>query len=97
MGILFGSLSFFSYICSVIRNKVKDMSKIKRYCLYSIGLIGIIFLVGVIIPALIKGFFWVMLQMMLFPLTTMVILVNLMAWNYLYIRYTENKLKKSKK
>ena len=97
MGILFGSLSFFSYIGSVIRDKVKDMSKIKRYCLYSIGLIGIIFLVGVIIPALIKGFFWVMLQMMLFPLTTMVILVNLMAWNYLYIRYTENKLKKSKK
>ena len=97
MGILFGSLSFFSYISSVIRDKVKDMSKIKRYCLYSIGLIGIIFLVGVIIPALIKGFFWVMLQMMLFPLTTIVILVNLMAWNYLYIRYTENKLKKSKK
>ena len=97
MGILFGSLSFFSYISSVIRDKVKDMSKIKRCCLYSIGLIGIIFLVGVIIPALIKGFFWVMLQMMLFPLTTIVILVNLMAWNYLYIRYTENKLKKSKK
>ena len=97
MAILFGILSFFSYISSVIRDKVKDMSKIKKFFLYSIGIIGLIFLVGVVIPALIKGFFWVMLQMMLFPLTTMVILVNLMAWNYLYIRYTENKLKKSKK
>jgi len=96
-GNIFGILSFFSYISSVIRDKVKDMSKIKKYCLYSLGLISIGFIVSVGIPALIHGFFWVMLQMMLFPLTTLVILVNLLLWNYLYIRYTENKLKKSTK
>ena len=81
----------------IVKDKVKDMSKIKKYCLYSLGLISIGFIVSVGIPALIGGFFWVMLQMMLFPLTTLVILVNLLLWNYLYIRYTENKLKKSTK
>jgi hypothetical protein len=69
-----------------------------RNKLFYVLVIGsILFLSAVIIPLLIQGFFWVLLQMMYYPLTTLVILVNLMLWNYLYIRYTENKVKKSTK
>jgi hypothetical protein len=69
-----------------------------RNKLFYVLVIGsILFLSAVIIPLLIQGFFWVLLQMMYYPLTTLVILVNLMLWNYLYIRYTENKIKKSTK
>jgi hypothetical protein len=89
--ILFGYISFFSYISTVI---MRDM----RNKLFYVLVIGsILFLSAVIIPLLIQGFFWVLLQMMYYPLTTLVILVNLMLWNYLYIRYTENKIKKSTK
>jgi len=88
---LFGYISFFSYISTVI---MRDM----RNKLFYVLVIGsILFLSAVIIPLLIQGFFWVLLQMMYYPLTTLVILVNLMLWNYLYIRYTENKVKKSTK
>jgi hypothetical protein len=88
---LFGYISFFSYISTVI---MRDM----RNKLFYVLVIGsILFLSAVIIPLLIQGFFWVLLQMMYYPLTTLVILVNLMLWNYLYIRYTENKIKKSTK
>ena len=88
---MFGYISFFSYISTVI---MRDM----RNKLFYVLVIGsILFLSAVVLPLLIQGFFWVLLQMMYYPLTTMVILVNLMAWNYLYIRYTENKIKKSTK
>jgi len=51
------------------------------------GLIGIIS----VIPTLIRWFFWVLLQMMYYPLTSLIIITNLLLWNYLYIRYTDKK------
>jgi hypothetical protein len=58
-----------------------------------VGLIGIVS----IIPTLIRWFFWILLQMMYYPLTTIIILTNLFVWNYVYIRYTEKKLHKKTK
>jgi hypothetical protein len=54
------------------------------------GLIGIV----CIIPTLIRWFFWVLLQMMYYPLTSLIIITNLLLWNYLYIRYTDKKFNK---
>lgn len=58
-----------------------------------LGIVGVIGAV-VILPYLIKGFFWILLQMMLFPMTSLIILVNLMVWNWVYILYTEKTIKK---
>jgi hypothetical protein len=58
-----------------------------------LGIVGVIGAV-VILPYLIKGFFWILLQMMLFPMTSLIILVNLMVWNWVYILYTEKTVKK---
>jgi hypothetical protein len=58
-----------------------------------VGLIGIVS----IVPTLIRWFFWILLQMMYYPLTTIIILTNLFVWNYVYIRYTEKKLHKKTK
>jgi uncharacterized membrane protein len=54
------------------------------------GLIGIIS----VIPTLIRWFFWVLLQMMYYPLTSLIIITNLLLWQYLYIRYTDKKFNK---
>jgi hypothetical protein len=58
-----------------------------------VSLIGIVS----IVPTLIRWFFWILLQMMYYPLTTIIILTNLFVWNYVYIRYTEKKLHKKTK
>ena len=58
-----------------------------------LGIIGLISAV-VILPYLIKGFFWVLLQMMLYPATSLIILVNLFVWQWVYISYTEKSVKK---
>lgn len=55
--------------------------------------IGIVLcVIGVIacIPPIIRGLFWILLQMFNYPLTTIVIVGNLLIWQYLYIRATEN-------
>jgi hypothetical protein len=59
----------------------------------------IVVLIGIvsIVPTLIRWFFWILLQMMYYPLTTIIILTNLFVWNYVYIRYTEKKLHKKTK
>jgi hypothetical protein len=63
------------------------------------GVLMIVVLIGIvsIVPTLIRWFFWILLQMMYYPLTTIVILTNLFVWNYVYIRYTEKKLHKKTK
>jgi hypothetical protein len=69
-----------------MRDKLKGVLMI-------VGLIGIVS----IVPTLIRWFFWILLQMMYYPLTTIIILTNLFVWNYVYIRYTEKKLHKKTK
>jgi|TARA_R110002124_G_scaffold88900_1_gene227671 hypothetical protein len=51
-----------------------------------IGVIGVI----ACIPMVIRGLFWILLQMFNYPLTSIVIVGNLLIWQYLYIRATEN-------
>jgi hypothetical protein len=51
-----------------------------------LGVIGVI----ACIPMVIRGLFWILLQMFNYPLTTIVIVGNLLIWQYLYIRATEN-------
>ena len=80
-------MEIISYISPVIMRDMRDK-------LYSVGLILLLIGIVAVIPYLIKAFFWVLLQMMYYPLTTMIILVNLGLWNYLYIRYTEKSKNK---
>ena len=80
-------MEIISYISPVIMRDMRDK-------LYGVGLIVLLIGIVWIIPYLIKAFFWVLLQMMYFPLTTMIILVNLLLWNYLYCVYTEKTEKK---
>lgn len=82
-------MDFFSYISIVIMRDMRD----KVYIV--LGIIGVIGAV-VILPYLIKGFFWVLLQMMYYPAQSLLIMVNLMMWNWVYILYTENKEKLNK-
>jgi len=57
-----------------------------------LGLIGLLFLLCVyLIPALIKGGFWVLLQMMYHPFVSIIVILNLLMWQMVYIRYTERK------
>lgn len=60
------------------------------------GVLTLVVLIGIvsIVPYVIKGFFWILLQMMLFPLTTLIILGNIMLWSYVISVYTEKKKKK---
>lgn len=69
---------------------MRDMRDKVYGVLTLVGLIGIVS----IVPYVIKGFFWILLQMMLFPLTTLIILVNIMLWSYVISVYTEKKKKK---
>lgn len=82
-------MEFISYISSVIMRDMRD----KVYIV--LGIIGVIGAVA-ILPYLIKGFFWVLLQMMYYPAQSLLIMVNLMMWNWVYILYTENKEKLNK-
>jgi hypothetical protein len=54
----------------------------------------ILLLCGYVIPELIRGGFYLLLQMMYHPFVSMIILVNLLLWQMVYIRYTENTNKK---
>lgn len=58
------------------------MSKLK-YRLSVIGVIlGLLVLAGVVVPAIIRGFFYILLQMMKFPLESLVItLIFLSAYS----------------
>jgi len=60
-----------------------------------VGILSVILLLcGYVIPELIRGGFYLLLQMMYHPFVSMVILVNLLLWQMVYIRYTENTNKK---
>ena len=69
------------------------MSKLKQNLSVIGVIVGLLVLAGVVVPAMIRGFFYILLQMMYYPLTTMIILVNLMLFQYLWIKYTEKKTK----
>lgn len=84
---MLGQVDFFSYISTVIMRDMRDK-------LYNVGLILLLIGIVAIIPYLIKAFFWVLLQMMYYPLTSLIITANLMLWNYLYCVYTEKSKKK---
>jgi uncharacterized membrane protein len=83
-------MDFFSYISSIIRDKMRDKVQVVLMIVVLIGIVSIV-------PTLIRWFFWILLQMMYYPLTTIIILTNLFVWNYVYIRYTEKKLHKKTK
>ena len=87
---MLGHVEIISYISSIIRDDMRD--KI-YFGLSVVCVIGVVLL----IPSIIKGLFWILLQMMLYPLTAIIIIGNLFMWNYLYIRFTANKLKKKTK
>ena len=61
------------------------------------GVVGVLLLLcGYLIPALIKGGFYLLLQMMHYPYNTIIITLNLVMWQMVYIRYTERKKKQLK-
>ena len=41
--------------------------KFVEYCIYGLIGMGVLFVAAVVIPAIIKAFFWVLLQMMYYP------------------------------
>ena len=57
------------------------------------GIVIVLCVIGMalIIPPIIKGLFWILLQMMYYPLTTLIIVTNLFIWQYLWIKYSEKK------
>ena len=57
------------------------------------GIVIVLCVIGIvlIIPPIIKGLFWILLQMMYYPLTTLIIVTNLFIWQYLWIKYSEKK------
>jgi hypothetical protein len=59
--------------------------------LKGIGIVLCVIGVVLIIPSIIKGMFWILLQMMYYPLTTLIIVTNLFIWQYLWIKYSEKK------
>jgi len=61
------------------------------------GVVGVLVLLcGYLIPVLIKGGFYLLLQMMYYPYNTIIITLNLVMWQMVYIRYTERKKKQLK-
>ena len=57
------------------------------------GVVGVLLLLcGYVIPALIRGGFYVLLQMMYHPFISIIVLINLIIWQLVYIRYTERKI-----
>lgn len=43
------------------------MDKFIEYCIYGLIGLGLLFIAAVVIPAVIKAVFWVLLQMMYYP------------------------------
>ncbi len=71
---------------------MKDMRDIIKKIGIGVVVVGILILLcGYVLPAVIKGGFWVFLQMMYYPVTTIVVIMNLLVWQYIYIIYTERK------
>jgi hypothetical protein len=57
------------------------------------GVVGVLLLLcGYVIPALIRGGFYLLLQMMYHPFISIIVLINLIIWQMVYIRYTERKI-----
>ena len=51
------------------------MDKFVEYSIYALIGMGLLFVAAFVLPALIKGFFWVLLQMMYYPLQALAISV----------------------
>ena len=62
-----------------------------REKLYLVLGVGVVIGIISIIPTMIRGLFWILLQMMYYPLASTIIVVNLLMFQFLYIRFTENK------
>ena len=62
-----------------------------REKLYLVLGVGVVIGLISIIPTMIRGLFWILLQMMYYPLTTLIIVTNLFIWQYLWIKYSEKK------
>lgn len=57
------------------------------------GIVGVLLLLcGYVIPALIRGGFYLLLQMMYYPFISIIVIINLIMWQMVYIRYTERKI-----
>ena len=57
------------------------------------GIVGVLLLLcGYVIPALIRGGFYLLLQMMYHPIVSIIVVGNLIMWQMVYIRYTERKI-----
>ena len=59
------------------------MNKIVEYCLYALIGIGVLFVAAIVVPAVIKAFFWVLLQMMYYPAQGLAICVVAIVALYL--------------
>ena len=65
------------------------MNKFVEYCLYALIGIGVLFVAAVVLPAIIKAFFWVLLQMMYYPAQALAICIVVMTALYLIDKKTK--------
>jgi hypothetical protein len=65
------------------------MNKIVEYCLYALIGIGVLFVAAIVVPAVIKAFFWVLLQMMYYPAQGLAICVVAIVALYLIDKKTK--------
>ena len=65
------------------------MEKFVEYCIYGLIGIGVLFVAAFVIPALIKAFFWVLLQMMYYPYHALSISIVAMITLYLIDKRTK--------
>jgi hypothetical protein len=59
------------------------MDKFVEYCIYGLIGLGVLFIAAFIVPALIKGFFWLLLQGMYYPYHALSISIIAMVALYL--------------
>ena len=65
------------------------MDKFVEYSIYALIGMGVLFVAAFVIPALIKGFFWVLLQMMYYPAQALAISIVGMVTLYLIDKKTK--------
>lgn len=65
------------------------MDKFVEYSIYALIGMGVLFVAAFVIPALIKGFFWVLLQMMYYPYHALSISIVAMITLYLIDKRTK--------
>ena len=65
------------------------MDKFVEYCIYGLIGMGVLFVAAIVIPAIIKAFFWVLLQMMYYPAQALAICIVVMVTLYLIDKKTK--------